>query len=103
MAIFFFCIRLYIVINRSFRFQILCYNFSALVHAYLMASPFIESEWIGLGKEYNIAKIPEHVSEAKKQLLKIPDTVEALIPNNTMPLRDFLAYKLPTKSLSSYR
>ena len=55
-----------------------------------MASPFIESEWIGKGKEYDIAKIPEHVSEAKKQLLNIPDAVEAMIPHTTMPLRDFL-------------
>ena len=45
-----------------------------------MASPFIELEWIGKGKEYDIAKIPKHVSEAKKQLLKIPDAVEAMIP-----------------------
>ena len=50
-----------------------------------MASPFIELEWIGTGKEYDIAKIPEHVSEAKKQLLKIPDAVEAMIPHNTLP------------------
>ena len=63
-----------------------------------MASPFIESEWIGQGKEYDIAKIPEHVTEAKKQLLKIPDAVEAMIPHNTMLLRDFLGCKLPTKS-----
>ena len=65
-----------------------------------MASSFIESEWIGLGKEYDIIKIPEDVSEAKKQLfkLKMPDAVEATIPHNTMPLRDFLACKLPTKS-----
>jgi hypothetical protein len=33
-----------------------------------MASPFIESEWIWKGKEYYIAKIPEHVSEAKKTI-----------------------------------
>ena len=25
-----------------------------------MASSFIESEWVGHGKEYGIAKIPEH-------------------------------------------
>ena len=63
-----------------------------------MASPFNESEWIGQGKEYVISKIPEHVSEAKKQLLKMPDAVEAMIPDNTMPLRDFLGCNLPTKS-----
>jgi hypothetical protein len=61
-----------------------------------MASPFIESEWIGKGKEYDIAKIPEHVSEAKNQLLKMPDAVEAMIPHNTMPLQDFLEYKGPS-------
>jgi hypothetical protein len=63
-----------------------------------MASPFIESEWIVQGKEYDIAKIPDHVSEAKKQLLKIPDAVEAMTPHNTMSLRNFLGCKLPTKS-----
>jgi hypothetical protein len=72
-----------------------------------MASLFIESEWIGLGKEYNIAKIPEHVSEAKKQLLKIPDTVEAMIPNNTMPLVALYEISLhincPRSHWNSYR
>ena len=63
-----------------------------------MASSFIESEWVGHGKEYDIAKIPEHVFEAKKQLLKIPDAVEAMIPLKTMSLRDFLGCELPTKS-----
>jgi hypothetical protein len=63
-----------------------------------MASPFIKSEWIGQGKEYDIAKIPEQVTEAKKQLLKMPDAVEAMIPHNTMLLQDFLGCKLPTKS-----
>jgi hypothetical protein len=66
-----------------------------------MASPFIKSEWVGQGKEYDIAKIPEHVSKAKKKLLKMSDAVEAMIPHDTMPLRvvrDFLRCKLPTKS-----
>ena len=70
-------------------------NFLLRAHTYLMASSFIASEWIGLEKEYDIIKIPEYVSEAKKQPLKMPDAVEATIPHNTMPLRDFLACKLP--------
>ena len=44
------------------------YNFSACTHTYhlrVMTSPFIELEWIGQGKEYDIAKIPEHVWSQK--------------------------------------
>ena len=59
-----------------------------------MASSFIESEWIGLGKEYDIIKIPEHVSEAKKQLLKILDAVKATIPHNTMSYMVIQFYEL---------
>ena len=43
-------------------------------------------------------KIPKHVSEAQKKLLKMSNAVKAMIPHNTMPLRDFLGCKLPTKS-----
>ena len=67
-----------------------------------MASPFIEPEWIGQGKEYDIAKIPEHVSEAKKILLKMPDAVEAMIPNDTMPHEISLGLNCPQSHQNSY-
>ena len=65
------------------RFQISFSNFSMFTSNSWPLSPFIESEWIGQGKKYDIAKIPEHVSEVKKKLLKMPDAVEAMIPYDT--------------------
>ena len=78
------------------------YNFFCLCSHLSSPSHDLSIHWIGV--DWAGKKIPEHVSEAKKQLLKIPDAVEleVMIPHNTMPLRDFLRYKLPTKS-TEYR
>jgi hypothetical protein len=64
----------------------------------MQSTGFVESEWIGQGKLYNVAEIPEHVSDEKAKLLSIPAAFEAFIPPDDMPMVQFLTLKLPAQS-----
>ncbi|KIL56229.1 hypothetical protein M378DRAFT_182024 [Amanita muscaria Koide BX008] len=64
----------------------------------MQSTRFIESEWIGQGKLYNVAEIPEYVSDEKAKLLSIPAAFEALIPPDNLPVTQFLTLKLPAQS-----
>ena len=68
-------------------------------HPHIMETDcFIESEWVGQGKSYNVTKIPTYVLEAKGKLLVVPEAFKTKILCNSMPISQFLGLKPPGKS-----
>ncbi|KAF8901372.1 hypothetical protein CPB84DRAFT_1777700 [Gymnopilus junonius] len=58
---------------------------------------FVESEWIGIGKQYP-KDPPVYIEDAKKQVLEIPDQFEKHFPDFSLPVLQFLAANLPSIS-----
>ena len=55
---------------------------------------FIQEEWIGVGKKYDIATLPDYVTEAKAALLAIPGQfLAASLPKDDLSVANFLAQR----------
>ena len=64
-----------------------------------MPLPFVQAEWIGVGKQYIVENLPEYVSDAKEALLKIPRSFEATyIPQDELVVNQFIKKDIPTQS-----
>jgi hypothetical protein len=59
---------------------------------------FVESEWIGIGKQYPTTNTPYEVEWAREKLLKIPDAEVAHLPSPNLPVTQFLQVNLPPQS-----
>ncbi|KXN82312.1 hypothetical protein AN958_02720 [Leucoagaricus sp. SymC.cos] len=60
---------------------------------------FIPSEWIGIGKVYT-KELPGHVQRAKNTAIAVPSTFLSLLPDNELPVLQFLAVPLPEEDFS---
>ena len=61
--------------------------------------PFIEKDWIGIGKQYPKTNTPHEVQWAKEERLEIPELVHLKhIPAPNLPVTQFLTYELPPQS-----
>ncbi|KXN81592.1 hypothetical protein AN958_04402 [Leucoagaricus sp. SymC.cos] len=60
---------------------------------------FIPSEWIGVGKIYT-KELPGHIQRAKNTAIAVPPTFLSLLPDNELPVLQFLAAPLPEEDFS---
>ncbi|KAG6864122.1 hypothetical protein C0991_012300 [Blastosporella zonata] len=58
---------------------------------------FNPTEWIGNGKKYIVGGLPDHVEEAKDQLLVIPALAAQHFPHDSTPIGDFMKAPFPVK------
>ncbi|KAF7300831.1 hypothetical protein MKEN_01309000 [Mycena kentingensis (nom. inval.)] len=66
----------------------------------LLAIPFLEHEFIGVGKKYTPKTVPPHVSSELNCRLQPPDSFTANYPPKDLPITTFIAHKLPALSSS---
>jgi hypothetical protein len=74
-----------------------CYPTCTPVIDFTIAKTFVESEWIGTGKVYDV-NLPIFVSDAKEKLFNIPPNFRNLFPDNSLPVIQFLSKELPVPS-----
>ena len=62
--------------------------------------PFVEKEWIGRGRKYDWAKLPAFVTNARREIMAIPQNFYqgSGLPNPNLPIIEFLSSKLPRMS-----
>jgi hypothetical protein len=59
--------------------------------------PFVEKEWIGQGRKYDLAKLPAFVTDARREIMAIPQIFyqSSGLPNPNLSVTKFLSTKLP--------
>jgi hypothetical protein len=57
--------------------------------------PFVEKEWIGRGRKYDWAKLPAFVTNARREIMAIPQKFHHTLPNPNLSVIEVLSSELP--------